>query len=214
MTRDQIAAKVLGNLEDSGIKFFSASDVNNSIQDAYDDVCCYCGQLEKSARINFQDNLVYYDAITLIPDFYTVTAIYNYNTKRWLLDTATQELDQIRWDWELWHGSPIWFCPHDFRYIVIAPTLSQATGSMEIFYKATAPTLGAGDTPLIKSDSVKLLEFYATGDLLESVKEYSKADNWLRQYFKIRERYKRDVKTLAEADRMLMIEQSSLRILP
>lgn len=211
LTRDQIAAKILLNLEDAGIKFFSASDVNNSIQDGYDDVCCYCGQIEKNVTIAFQSKLVYYDAIALIPDFLAVVAIYNYNTKKWLVDTSHRELDLVRWDWEIWHGDAIWFAPHDFRNILLCPTLSTATGNMEIFYKASANTLSGSTVPMIRGDATKLLEYYSTGDLLESVKEYEKADFWQQQYIQERESYKSSNKNMSQADRMFMIAQSQMR---
>lgn len=211
-TRDQITTKVLQNLENSGASFFTASQVNDSIQDGYDDVCAYCGQLEKSISVDFQANLTYYNMRSLVPDFMAVVAVYNYNTKRWLIDSNSKELDQVRWDWETWIGQPIWFFPHDFQYMAICPKLSSNNGNMEVFYRAQATTLIGASVPRIKSNSVKLLEFYATGDLLESVKEYIKADIWLGQYKELRERYKTDVKSLAEADRIATIQQNSLRI--
>lgn len=210
LNRDQITVKVLQSLEDVGVKFFSLIDVNASLQDAYDDICCYCGQLEKSVKVPFQANLVYYDFPTIIPDFECVVAIYNYNNNRWLIPSSTTEMDQFRWDWELWNGQPIYFGPTDFRYTFISPSLNSANGNMEVFYRAQADVMSDFSVPRIKSDYAKLLEFYAIGDLLESVKEYTKADIWLAQYFAGREKYKNDVKSLAQSDRIRMLEQNMM----
>ena len=212
MTRDQITAKVQKNLENVGASFFTPNQVNASIQDAYDDVCAYCGQIEKSVKISFQSGLVHYNMRSLVSDFIAVVAVYNYNNKRWLVPSNDKELDQLRWDWEKWSGTPIWFFPKDFQYMTICPRLDVGSGSMEVFYRAQGATLAGSDVPLIKSNAVKLLEFYATGDLLESVKEYTKAEIWLSQYEELRERYKTDVKTLAEADRIAYIRNNTGRI--
>lgn len=214
MTRDEIAQNVATNLNSSGYSFFSGDDINASIQDAYDDLSTYCGQIEKSKTVAYQSKLVYYDFSSLISDFYAVTAIYDYNKKRWLIDNSTQALDQVRWDWENWSGGSIWFIPHDPKLVALCPRQDVAVGNMEVFYRAKADTLSGTSVPKIKSDAVKALEFYATGDLLESAKEYAKADVWLNQYLEVRERYKSDVKTLSAADRIIMIQQNSMRFLP
>lgn len=209
-TRDQIASKILENLENVGASFFTSTDVNNSIQDAYDDITCYCGQIEKSALVSLQANLSYYDLSTLISDYLAVTAIYNYTTSKWLENIGRPELDLKRWDWELWEGNLQWFFPLDVKYIGVCPRVNATTGTMEVFYRAKANTLSASSVPFILKDYSKLIEFYATGDLLESIKEFVKADIWLSQYLELRERYKIANKQLANADRILT-RSSSLR---
>lgn len=202
-TRDQIASKVLENLDNAGASFFTALDVNNSIQDGYDDVSCYCGQIEKSYTLSLQANLTYYDLSSIISDFLAVTAVYNYQTNRWLETVGRPELDQKRWDWEIWEGNAQWFFPLDARYLAICPRSNSSTGTLEVFYKAEADTLTSTSVPKILKDNVKLLEFYATGDLLESVKEFVKSDIWLGQYLEKREIYKIVNKQLANSDRIL-----------
>ena len=183
MTRDQIADLLRINLEDGGITYYSADDVNDSIQDGYDDIAVVSGCIQKSADVDFIDNLTYYNFSVLISDYYTVVAIYNNTQKRWMDPTDRREMNTLRRDWETITGQPSMFFPMDSRRVMVMPRMVVASGNMTVFYRATAPTLAGGDTPLIHVDEQKLLEWYATGDLFDQAEEYIKAEIWWSKYF-------------------------------
>lgn len=207
-TRDQIVASIAVNLNDNGV-YNTSTDLNNSIQDAYDEVCAYCGQIEKHVTIN-QQNTVYYDIPSIIPDCCAITAIYDYPNKRWLIDANTQMLDQIRWDWEIWTGEPFYWIPHAWNKFALVPHQPNPTGQIEVFYRAAGATLVGTDTPLILSDSTKLLEFYGTEDALAIAKEFKKSKIWLDQYKSQLDRYQQDCKQLSKPDRYLTFSQYNL----
>lgn len=199
-TRDQIAVSVLENLASSGIDYYTSSDVNEAIQDGYDEVAVLTGCIQKSATINVA-NTTYYDMLSLIPDYFAVVAAYNNTTLRWILFDNLKVFDTVRIDWETWAGmQPMFGSVSNFRYIALVPILIAATGTITIYYRATAPTLAFSDTPLIHIDEQVLLEWYATADLLDQAQEFIKADKWWTKYFKDVLKYKERIGKLAKSD--------------
>lgn len=199
-TRDQIAANIANNLEDAGLAFFSATDINNSIQDGYDDLSSYVMQIEKTFVVNQEANRVYYNLSSLIGDQICVVRVYNNSTNMWLQRSSSKILDQIRWDWEVWTGEPRHFFPHTWDYLAVAPHKVAAVGSFIIYYRAVADTLVASSVPQIKGDEHRLIEKYATADLLIQAKEWEKAQSWFQDYNNGLEQYRNDTKTLASSD--------------
>jgi len=202
MTRDDIASSVRINLDDAGVISYSAADVNDAIQDGYDDVAVLSGCINKTATVSLQDSLSYYDFAALgVSDFYSVVAIRNNNNNRFLTDFQSRiEFDRIRPDWETWAGQPEMFCPINSQHVAICPKLADATGNFTLFYKALAPTLSGGTTPLIHHDVQHLLEWYATADLLEQFEEFTKARTWWRQYETELKKYSQRIQNLAHTD--------------
>lgn len=204
-TRDQIAADVLENLASSGIDYYTSSDVNEAIQDGYDDVAALTGCIQKSTNINVA-NTTYYDMLTLIPDFFALVAAYNNTTLRWILFDNLKTFDNVRIDWETWGGmQPMFGSISNFRYVTLVPILAAASGTITIFYRATAPTLAFSDTPLIHLDEQVLLEWYATADLFDQAQEFTKADKYWDKYFKEVIEYRERVHKLAKSDYLPVI---------
>jgi len=199
-TRDSLAADIRDNLEDAGVTFYSAADVNDAIQDAYDDIAVISGCIQKSATINFTSLLSYYDFRSLISDYFAVVAIFNNNTNRWLYPDTRRSFDKIRFDWELMEGQPYMFCPIDSKRVAITPRMTIGSGNMTVYYRATADTLGATDTPQIHVDMTTLIEHYVTADLLDQMQEYIKADAWFQKYFDGLMEYKLRIGRLALSD--------------
>ena len=97
-TRGQIKNTVRVNLDDLGVTFFSEDDLNDSLQDAYDDIVCLSRCIVKRVEINWIENLSYYDfAGELgITDYLATVAIFNQVTNRWLRDDLTvRDFDRI-----------------------------------------------------------------------------------------------------------------------
>lgn len=210
-TRDSIAAEVRANLADAGVTYYSATDINSSIQDAYDDVASFTGCIQKIATVPFSNQLVYYDMLNLVPDFFAVVAIRNNVSNRWMDADSLKGFDTIRWDWELWEGQPLFYAPINFRYIAIIPWLADATGaSFNLYYRATAPVLAGDDTPLVHVTAMELLETYATADLLDQAQEYKKSDEYFDDYTNGVIAYKSRVGKLALSDYIPVLESSAV----
>lgn len=208
MNRGQIRTRVESNLSDAGV-FFSANAINDSLQDAYNEVSTRTRCIIKSVSVNQVANSPYYDFITLgVTDYLATIGLFNINTQFWLRDDLSlRDFDRLRRNWELWTGSPQFWAPHSLKYIAVAPNEAAITTQMfTLWYWAVAPTFTAdSDTPLIATDKQNLLENYACADLLGDAKEFTKASSYLSQYEEDIQEYKKRCVNLAKADLLLRV---------
>lgn len=209
-TRDEISTIVRVNLNDLGVTFYSADDVNDALQDGYDDIAVFSGCIQKTANLTLLDNTVYYDIPAAISDFFAVVAAYNNNSNRWLEFQPLKHFDGVRIDWELWTGEPLFGSISNFRYLAFIPHQVDAVGTITIWYRALAPVLSGSTVPLIHTDEQDLLELYATADLLDQAEEYTKADSYWEQYFTRLMAYKKRVASLATSDYLPVLGGSSV----
>ena len=222
MTRSQLRANVRSNLNDNGITFFKDSEINLSLQDAYNDIASKCQCIVNSVTLNWLAQVNYYDFLagnpdlngdpqnTPITDYLGTIGIFNNNSNLWLRDDVSiRDFDKIRIDWELWTGQPQFWTPRNIKYIAVAPKLYQASGTFNLWYWGKAPIWNDDDDtvtePLVASDMQQLFEFFSTADLLESAEEAMKAGIWWNQYFSSRMEYKDRCRNLAGADLLMRI---------
>lgn len=178
MTRDQLAAKLLVNLDDNAI-FFESADLAFSTQDGYDEIAAATGLIEKATTLTLSATTTYYDFRTLIPDFIGLIGIWNTVTKRYLTPVSLLYLEGQRPDWEVQLGTPEVFWPINFRYVAIFP---QRADLCYVFYRASAPTLAGDTTIAIPAEHLRVLLDYSTGDLLETQQEFESAMVYLTNY--------------------------------
>jgi hypothetical protein len=230
LNRGQIKSIVRTNLDDAGISFYNDNDLNESIQDSYDDIACFTQCISKSISLFWQANLSYYNFVSLgISDYLGTTAIFNSVTNRWLRDDLNlRDFDRLRRDWETWQGTPQFWAPSDPLNIALCPkyidpntgrafdqyafssafyigSLNQF-GQFKLFYWALAPTLvDDNSTFLIASDMQNLLEFYVTADMLEQAEEFVKAAEYFEKYFNGVQQYAARVKAINKSDLLLRV---------
>lgn len=206
MTRDQIAVKIRQNLNDNGVTYYSMTDINDSIQDGYEEIVIYCECIEKAVTLDFKSNTTYYDMWSLIPDYFRVIRIFSYATNRFLEANLELENSGYSLDWELTNGSFQDFIIKGPKYIGISSRSSNATGSFKIWYKAQANKLSGNDIPKINAKFQMMLENYGTADLLEQNQEFSKASIYWSQYNKQLEDYRNKIQLLSRTDRIFARE--------
>jgi hypothetical protein len=144
MTRGEIVATIQRNLADAAITYYALGDINDSIQDAYNEIVSKTQCLVKTVVLPWQDDLVYYDfEHNGVPDYMGTIAIFNIATNQWLRDDVSlRDFDRLRRDWEIWNGMPQFWASHARQYIAVAPHLLIGTGqSFKLFYWANAPIL-------------------------------------------------------------------------
>lgn len=231
MTRGQLKTTVRQNLADEGVTRFTDDDLNESLQDAYDDVVALSQCYIRRTTINWVSDLSYYDFSALgVTDYLCTQAIFNNVTNQWLRDDLTvRDFDNIRRDWEIWIGTPQFWAPCSFTKIAIAAKYLGAVtsgafnpfafssayyigsgltslGTFDLIYAAVAPTFTSDSSvPLVAADAHELLEFYATGDLLEQDEEFKKSNEFFEKYYTGTQTYKARVKSLAKSDLLLRI---------
>ncbi len=211
MTRLELKTKIRENLNDAGVTFYSEDDLNDSIQDGYDDISVVSGCIQKSGTLTLLDNTTYYDMLAAFSDFFALVAAYNNNTNRWIDFDALKQFDNVRIDWEIWAGSqPLFGAISNFRYVAFVPRLTTAFGNATIWYRALAPTLTSdSDEFLIHLDKQELLEWYVTADMLDQQQEYIKADSYWANYFEHLLKYKSRIDKLAMSDYLPTLQPHS-----
>lgn len=206
MTFADIKADIRINLNDAGVTAYSVADIDDAVQDAYDDIVFHSHCIIKSVNLPWQSNSPYYDfAAISVTDYMGCTAIFNNNNNLWLDDNTTRQ--QLRNEdprWEVTLGEPILWLPINFRYIAVYPHGASSVGTFDLKYWAKAPTVVDADTPLIAADMQDLVTFYATADLLEQWEEYTKARVFWEEYIGDLEDYKERVENIAKAELMLI----------
>ena len=219
MTRDAIASRIRFNLNDAGVNFYSADDINNSIQDGYDEVVAIGQPIEKVATLSWVSSLVYYNFRNLISDFIRPIAIFDNNSNRWLEHKSLQFLQAQRQDFELIAGPPFWYYVLDYNYTAVSPRYEAASGTFDVLYKASADTLSGGTVPSLPDSLTSVLESYGTADLLEQAEEYEKATKYwygnpkINQfgYFDYLEKIKKEVRSRESPDRIHVLREQYLQ---
>lgn len=179
----QIKQLVASNLGDPTFTQFTDSAIGDSIQDAYNIIAAKTLCIQKSINFPQIPNQVYYRFGDYFPDVLAISAIFNYNTNRWLLPVDRRQFDQLRWDWELMTGEPQWFNPENWRFTSIVPHNAGAVSrGFCIFYRARAEKLEDQSVPNLPPQALQSLEYYATKDQFESIREYSKAKSFKQQF--------------------------------
>ena len=194
MTFTEMKNVIRLDLQDEGITFYTQQDLDDSVQDAFDEIASISQCFVNKVILPFQDNLTYYNFRDLanfpnifVRDYLTTLAVFNNNTNLWLLDDkVTKDFDLDRLDWENWTGQPVWWAPcNDFNRIAIVPKLPDAVGTFDFYYVATAPTVQNDNEIQLPPDFQNLIEFYSVADLLEQAEEYSKAAEYWEDFWGI-----------------------------
>lgn len=214
MTRDQIAARVRFNLNDVGITFYSANDINDSLQDGYHETVALARTIESTATVNFTANLSYYNLSSLISDYIHVIGIYNNSSGQWLDYLLLKLLQETDARWETKIGQPKFFTVLDDSYIAIYPKPATTVGSMLVMYKAMANTLSGATTPTVPDFHQVVLEEYSTMDLLEQAEEFTKAGIWMGEYFEEIGQLQSQMNNRNMTDRISMLQDTQMRPLP
>jgi hypothetical protein len=213
VTRAQLVVKIRENLNDhfTSTTYYNVDDLNDSIQDGYDEVVavseCYervidvpVGMLNAQPWVNFRG---------IIPDYYRIVAILNRNTREFLCADGDREEECYKADWQLtstgrvqnyvingteWIALPNWYSDSSYK-------------DLRVFYKALAPKpIDDNHVFKILTEYQKLLENYSTADLLEQNQEFVKAQNYWAVYEPMLEEYRRKILLLSKSDRIFTRE--------
>lgn len=205
ITRGELKTQIANYFENSPY-YQGEPDLNNSIQDGYDELIAYAGLRPTKGTFPITNGKTYYDLKTLLPDFVAVIALFNPVTKRWLSPTSLTKLERYGQSWETVSGSPYFFVSVSWRYIAIHPKpVVDGYGNMIIYYMAQAPLLVDDGTVIDSTDEgVSVIEQYVRTDLLEMGQEWSKAGNQFISYLDDLEQYRKKMQQRA-VDRIPML---------
>jgi len=204
MTRVDLQNRLANQFNNSS--YYDTQSVNDSIQDGLDEVVAFSGCVYASAQLPFQQNVSYYDLLSLLPNYIGVIAIFNRVINRFLIPTSVKHLDQVRIDWETAYGTPYYFVPISHRYVAIYKKPGGVNyGNFIIFYIASAPLLD-DNTPIpIPDDHITALESYNIMDLWEMQQEFDKASEYLETYNTNIETLRVYIKNRRNSDRQISL---------
>jgi hypothetical protein len=208
-TFTQLKASARRNIDDIGVKHYTAGDIDTAAQEGYEDIAALTQCIIQRFQIPWIPNLSYYDFRSLgVTDLLMPIAIYNELTKTWLRDDRSlRHFDMMRQDWELAKGTPEYWCPVNFKYTAIFPKYNSndAINTFFLYYATTAPTIVDAETPLIATDFQNLIIHYITGTMLEDDEEFVKAEPFWQLYYAGIEKYTERVKNISRADLLMVI---------
>lgn len=205
MLISETKARVRRNLDDTAISFYTEFDLNNSLQDAVDEIEAFAGSQLRAITFPKQVKL-YYDFATYVPDLLSVVGIFDPTNNIWLTPKSSRGLDLIREDWENWRGSPRYFNTISHRYTALVPWPSTATGAYLLLYKAQPHTINDGYVPAIPEHLSVIVENYSTGDMQEQAKEFVKANSWLNKYYEQLPLVRRAIAELAGPSKLNVLQ--------
>lgn len=208
MTFAQIRDDIRDELSDNGVTYYSSDDIFDSMQDGYDEITVIAQQIEKMVVLPVQDDLVYYNFYELIPDYIRPFAIWLTSPERWISQRGFEFISKkIRNDWEKGRGNPRSYMVRNFQYVAIYPRLKTGVGNFEVFYKAKAPAIELGDTPIIPTEFSRILNYYCLADLLEQSEEFTKALMHLQKYQDILNSLMTHVEQRSQPDRINVLRE-------
>jgi len=202
MLRSTMARKISDNLNDLAVTYYSNQDLNNSIQDAVDEIVVYSECLDAETELPFQSNLTYYNLTDLIPNFYRLTRIWYSGISQFFEIGSDRREFSYRSDWEIRSGTARTLVIAGPNRIAFDGRTSNPTGVFRIFYKATAPILNDQLHIPINTNYLHLVENYCTADLLEQNEEFIKASKFWAKYEPELEEYKKKIQLLSKSDRV------------
>src|ERR1700752_2715159 len=204
MTQSELKIRVKNNLDDFGV-WYSDKDLDDSIQDGYDEIVIFSQCIEKRGDLQFRANKPYCQWPNEIPaDFYSVIQIWNSSNNPFFAGTDTRYESGLDFKYETISVS------EPTNYTVIGPDRIgfdsrniSGDSVFTLFYKARAPKLTSDSVLLINENYILLPELYSTADLLEQNQEYSKATIYWAQYDPMLEEYRSKIQKIARADKVL-----------
>lgn len=186
--------------------YYDVQSLNDSIQDGVDEICAFTGCVFRSAVLPFTQYTTYYDMLSLLPDYVGIVAMWNNTIHRWMFPQSLRKFNQVRIDWDNAYGTPYYFSVVNHRYVAIymKPSVPDY-GNMIIFYRASAPPLGDTTQIPIPEDHITCLDSYNITDLWEQSQEFSKAEDYLKNYISDLERLRTVIKNKRNPDRMMSL---------
>jgi hypothetical protein len=209
LTRLQLRSTVRENLDQSQLSFYQDDEINDSLNDAYNEIVCKTRCVVQKVTLPWRGRVMYLNFLDdyNIADYLGVIGIFSNHNSLWLRDDVSiRDFNRIRRDWEVWIGAPQFWAPHSQKRIAIAPHFYTDTSDFDLWYYGTAPLFTDDYTPtIVANDMMRLYEYYSTADLLESAEEITKAGAEWEKFYKLLDQYKTRCHNLAESQLLLRI---------
>lgn len=210
MNRGQARKKIAYNLDDFGV-FYSVEDINESIQDGYDEIAVVSESIERQVDLSVDVILntmgggkPWLHIKTLIPDYYRPLAILNMSTRQFLTPNIDRNEDDYKIGWQISNTANVYsFIINGPEWIALPNGYWQSSNQpLRVFYIAVPLRMQTDDDPFrILNEYQFLIELYSTADLLEQNREFTKAQQYWTDYEVGLNEYRLKILSLSKADR-------------
>lgn len=189
MTLAEMRTEVFRRLNESsssGVPW-TAADVDDAINDGYEEISDASEWYERSANVPLLHNQAYYDLRTNLGDDTMLSPgrCLNVQTNRWMIPTQVREMDNHtyrRWE-TISTGAPERIFQRGLWWLGTFPKSSVDSGVIRFFYTAIPPLLEHDwDEPTFPKEFHYGLVEYAIGDLFGQDGETKKALGWYAKY--------------------------------
>ena len=214
LTFNDIFIEVQNNLYEAKLRWYTSTDIFNSMQDQYNKIVAVMRPIEKTTFIPEVPE-PYMNIGAQIPDYMYLAGLFNPNTNLWL-EGLTYKQMKATYQTYLAIGEPRWVNIVDFTRILVWPYVPGVQGEvLFICYKASAPKITVAAIPMLPySTGAKLIEYLTTMDLFEQAREFKKAKIWLDRALKpgkgdtksVWQQCASEVQDLARMDRERVLE--------
>lgn len=182
MNFGQLQSSVAIEIHDETATFYSAQDIQKSLNEGYMEMSEVSEWNEVTTTVNTASNQIYYDAALLTgTQFLTARACQNPTTKKWLTPVDVLYMDsQVHPRWENIQAEPEYMLMRGPLTIAFAPKRN-IDGTLTLFHTALPAQMTTdSDEPGFPQEFHRGLIEYALYDLLSQDQESTKAmRHWL-----------------------------------
>ncbi len=143
-------ADVRRKINAASTAFFTDSDIEDALNEAYEEMADATEFYERQATIDMLAGRTYYDLTSLLPDtFLSPRRAWNTTTQKWFGPTDTLERDSAYVQWELTYGAPEYYLLRGNWWLGVWPRANDDTSyKARVYYTAIPEHMSAAtDTP-------------------------------------------------------------------
>lgn len=182
MTKADIRAEVRTRLNDQTTNFYSDADIDEAIDEAYEDMADASEFYERFSNFTATTLRSYFDLSEVLPDtFLSPRQMFNPTANVWLDPANWRFLDQQRRQWELATGIPRHMMLFGNWWLGIYPK-STADQDLRFYYTAIPPAMGDSDEPGFDVEFHEGLTWGALYNLYVDQRETAKALRCFQHY--------------------------------
>lgn len=178
MTRSELRAEVRRRLEAPSAVFFTDTDINDAINDAYMELSDATEWYEVWRTVDLCASRPYYDIRTIFGDVDVLTPgqAFHTDTNRWLIPSSPGDLDRGYARWEQVTGPPERLITRGLWWLMYWPLIGSESGTVKQYATALPEALDADtDEPGMDPVFHLVLVDYAVAALLPQAGEVSLA---------------------------------------
>lgn len=189
MTRAELRAEVRRQLDDASERFVTNDDINDSLNEGYEDMSDVTEWYERTFNLRCQSGRNYYNIRDMVQEeLIRVLRCYSKTGNWWLHPDSLRNLDGVLSQWETNRGEPRSYLMRGHWWMGLWPKPSADFDSVErVYYSAMPPALTLDtDAPGFPDEFHRGLVDYALYDIYMQDRDPDVALNYYARYLVFR----------------------------